>query len=48
MSLTWGYDNRDRRHGRRFLRGLAWALAWEAGAWGAVWFVLRHSSLWAK
>ncbi len=34
--------------GARFLRGLLIGGAWQGLMWLAVWFVARHSSLWAR
>jgi hypothetical protein len=32
--------------GKRFVRGIAWALVIQAGACGVWWVVVRMSSLW--
>ena len=34
--------------GTRFLRGLLIAGVWQIGMWAAVWFAVRHSSLWVR
>jgi hypothetical protein len=46
MSVTWG-SNRP-IVSSLLVRGILYAVAWQAGAALIVWFVVRHSSLWVK